>query len=118
MGGARTRTFLLIGTIIVGIAAVGLLWTVAASWIFVWIGGLFLAFPRPWMTWWLYALSDPIDLWTKLYLAVSAVLVAVPIVFMGVVVGYAIRPARKLRRSISGEMRPSERGVTDNHGHA
>ncbi len=115
---ARTRTFMLIGTVIGGMGAIGLLWTIASSWMFVWMGGLFLAFPRPWVTWWLYALSDPIDQWTKLYLVVSGILAAVPIAFVGVLVGYAIRPARKLRRSRSGEMRASERGVTDNHGHA
>ena len=114
----HTRTLMLIGTVIGGIAAIGMLWTIAASWIFVWAGGLFLAFPRPWVTWWLYALSDPIDRWTKLYLVVSGVLAGVPIAFVGVLVEYAIRPARKLQRSLSGEMRPSERGVTDNHGHA
>jgi type IV secretion system protein VirD4 len=115
---ARTRTLMLIGTIAGGIAAIGLLWTIAASWIFVWMGGLFPAFPRPWVIWWLYALSHPLDRWTKLYLVVSGVLAGVPIAFVGALLGYAIRPARKLRRSLSGEMRPSERGVTDNHGHA
>ena len=115
---AQTRTRVLIGTVIVGIAAIGLLWTVAASWVFVWMGGLFLAFPRPWVTWWRYALSDPIDRWTKLYLTISGLLAAAPIACIGALVGYALRPARKLRRSPSGEIRPSERGVTDNHGHA
>jgi type IV secretion system protein VirD4 len=115
---ARIRTFVLIGAVVGAIAATGLLWTVAASWLFVWMGGLFSAFPEPRVTWWLYALSSPSDRWTKLYLAVSGVLAAAPITFTGVFVGCAIRPARKLRRSLSREVRPSERGVTDNHGHA
>lgn len=114
----RTKTLVLIAMMTSGTAAIGSAWTLAASWIFVWLGGLFFAFPRPWVTWWLYVLSDPIDRWTKLYLAVSGLLAAVPVALVGVLVGYAIRPPRKLRRSLSGEMRASERGVTDNHGHA
>src|SRR5579862_4864610 len=115
---APTRTRVLIGTVVVGIAPIGVVWTVAASWVFVWMGGLFLTFPRPWVTWWLYAFSDPIDRWTKLYLAISGLVAAAPIACIGALIGYALRPARKLRRSPSGDIRPSERGVTDNHGHA
>jgi type IV secretion system protein VirD4 len=100
------------------VAALGALWTVAASWLFVWMGGLLSVFPRPWSTWWLYVQSQPLDRWTKIYLAASGTFASIPVVLITVTAGYVIRPARKLRRPVSGELRPSERGVTDNHGHA
>src|SRR4051795_4763753 len=93
------------------VAALGALWTTAASWLFVWMGGLFQAFPWPWSTWWLYVQSQPLDRWTKVYLAASGAFASVPVVLIVVVTGYVVWPARKLRRPLMGDLRPIERGV-------
>lgn len=57
-------------------------WTVLASYLFVWIGGLWPYFPRPLATWWRYARHPVIDGKTALYLAASGILAAAPILLI------------------------------------
>lgn len=63
---------MLFGTFTGGIAALELLWTFAAFLLVVWMGGLLFAFPRSWVTRWLYARSDPINRWTSYTLPSAA----------------------------------------------
>lgn len=99
------------------VAAIGA-WTVLAGRLFVWMGGLSTYFPSPWATWWRYACQPRIDGSTLTYLIMSAVAAAVPIVLLGALVIYFLRPKKKLVRPLGGGLRQIEAGVTSNHGHA
>ncbi len=72
-------------------------WTVLASRLFVWIGGLSAHFPSPWGTWWRYAWHTQIDSLTLAYLVASGVIAALPILLIGVAV--AILILRRMRKS-------------------
>lgn len=93
-------------------------WLVGASYLFVWVGGLSAYFPHPYTTWLLYARQPNIDKWTKLYLAGSGLVAAVPVALIVVVCVRLIKPSKRLKRPISGGLKPLEPGATDNHGHA
>lgn len=101
------------------VAAV-LAWTVLASRLFVWVGRLTAYFPYPWTTWWLYATQPSVPRLTLLYLIGSGVVAALPIVLFATaaVIAYRHRCRRRLTPPPGGGLRPIERGVTDNHGHA
>jgi hypothetical protein len=79
-------------------AAIGT-WTVLASRLFVWMGGLSAYFPSPWVTWWRYARQPVIDGSTLLYLIASGIIAAVPIVLISALIGLIIQ--RMMRRSAS-----------------
>lgn len=87
-------------------------WTVLASHLFVWVGGLSAHFPSPWATWWRYA-HHGISQTTLLYLIGSGVAAAVPIVALGTVAAIVTR--RAIRRR---QLTPIRRGKSNNHGHA
>lgn len=101
-------------------AAAICVWTVLASRLFVWMGGLSAYFPSPWATWWRYARQPRIDGSTLLYLIGSGIAAALPIVLLSVaaMLAYARRRRRRLTPPSGGGLLPIERGVTDNHGHA
>lgn len=86
-----------------GIALVVTAWTVLASHLFVWIGGLWAHFPWPLTTWWRYARHPIIDGKTAIYLAASAVLAAIPIVLIILAVVLGLR---------SGSRQPDLWGTT------
>lgn len=67
-----------IGICVCAAAVAAAVWTVIASRVFVWMGGLSYSFPSPWTTWWLYAGQTRIDGPTLLYLAASGIMAAVP----------------------------------------
>jgi type IV secretion system protein VirD4 len=95
-------------------------WTVLASRLFVWAGGLSIYFPAPYTTWWRYV-HPGISQTTLLYLIGSGIAAAVPIVLLTVAIIVAIvrrRRSSHLAPPPGGGLRPIERGVTDNHGHA
>lgn len=100
------------------IACLGMMWLVIASRIFVWMAGLSQDFPSPWTTWWLYGHQPDPDKWTKLYLGASAVLASVPVVMIALILGLMVRPPRKLRPWLGGDLQKQEIGATDNHGHS
>ncbi len=110
------RALWLIGIVAALLAAA--VWTVAASWLFVLIGGLFAYFPHPWTTWWIYQQQPDIDRWTKIYLAISGVAAAIPLALIAILVATQLQPKKKLRRPRGGGIKPEEPGVTDNHGHS
>jgi type IV secretion system protein VirD4 len=95
-------------------------WTVLASRLFVWMGGLSAYFPSPWVTWWRYARQPRIDGSTLLYLIVSGIIAALPIGLLAaaIIAAYLRRRPRRLVPARGGGVRPIEGGVTDNHGHA
>lgn len=103
---------------LVGLALCAAAWTALASWLFCWMGGLQMQFPSDWTIWWVYLSWEDRTKWTKIYLAASGVVAFVP--FLGVALAaYRLsHPWRKLRAPMLGGLRPIERGVTDNHGHA
>lgn len=100
-------------------------WFIAASLLFVWIGGLQGQLDYPWLACWMYW-GDP-DPNTRLLLTVSGLIPVMAAVAIGVV---AYRIAADLRnrrrfpfwpwqwRQEEDSPRPLERGVTDNHGHS
>ena len=108
----------------VAVLVVPAVWMVAASWLFVLLGQLYGELDDPWIAWWLYAASGPTK-YTKFLLTVSGIL---PLAVIGAAVAGIIRwrlvggvgPVRRRLRGRWGDRRPfnSERGVTDNHGHA
>lgn len=75
----------------VGAVIVVTAWTVLASHLFVWIGGLRPYFPWPLTTWWRYVRHPVIDGRTAVYLAASGVLAAVPILLIILAVTLALR---------------------------
>ena len=90
------------------------LWTELASIAFVYASGLYPVFPYPTFQWWEYlpyAGSVPT---VRMWLGLSAILAALP----AVPVASWWRRRRRLTTSPFGWVRPSQRGVTDNHGHA
>jgi type IV secretion system protein VirD4 len=95
-------------------------WTVLASRMFVWMGGLSGYFPSPWITWWRYARQSRIDGSTLTYLIASGIIAALPIGLLAAAVtaAYRRRRRRRLVPARGGGVRPVEGGVTDNHGHA
>lgn len=106
------------GACVAAVTAAGGIWTVSASRLFVWAGGLGSYYPRPYTTWWLYLQQPDHDKWTKLYLAGSGVIAALPVVAVVAIAVRVLARSSKLRRPIGGGMKPLERGPTDNHGHA
>ncbi len=105
----RTRIAIFAGALIGAIGA----WTVLASRLFVWVGGLSAYFPSPWTTWWRYAMHPHVAGPTLLYLIGSGIAAAVPILALGALVILVVRPAIRRRHLV-----PIERGTSDNHGHA
>jgi type IV secretion system protein VirD4 len=104
--------------VMVLMAAVAL-WTVAASMLFVWLGHLGLYYRTPLTTWWTYALQPGMDKWTHLYLGLTGGVAAIPILAVLGLLAWVCRPSRKkLRPTTDGKIRPTEPGVTDNHGHS
>jgi type IV secretion system protein VirD4 len=101
--------------IAVGLAIVGLLWTAAASAVFLWGTGLVRFFPLEgvaWLTqWWRYALFAPPNPIVSRWLLLGA---AAPTAFLGLVI-YRVLQFRGSRAVKPGRV---VRGVTDNHGHA
>jgi type IV secretion system protein VirD4 len=95
-------------------------WTVMASRMFVWMGGISAYFPSPWVTWWQYARQSKINGSTMLYLVASGIIAALPIAFVLTiaVVAYIRRLRKPLSTPPKGGIKPLERGPTDNHGHA
>lgn len=87
-------------------------WTILASRLFVWVGGLAAYFPAPYTTWWRYA-HPGISQMTLLYLIGSGLAAALPILALGTLVVTVAR--RVIRR---GRTDPIRRGTSDNHGHA
>jgi hypothetical protein len=79
------------GLLIAGMAV----WSVASSYLFVYVGGLAGQFDRPWLVWWTYAKSDP-DGWTKVVLATTAI---APPALIGVVV-IALRRVTSVRHRL------------------
>lgn len=101
------------------ILALAAFWVVAASMLFVWAGGLGAYFPHPYTTWLLYSQQPNIDKWTKIYLAGSGAVAALPLAGIAVVcVTAMVRPGKKLRRPLFGGLMPIKEGITNNHGHA
>jgi len=92
-----------------------LLWTAAASAVFLWGTGLVRYFPfqsTAWLgQWWSYALYAPSNPIVSRWLMIGA---GVPSVFLGLVI-YRLVQLRSGRVTRPGEV---VRGSTDNHGHA
>lgn len=76
--------------VVAGIVAIGV-WTVLASRLFVWMGGLGEYFPSPWITWWRYARQSRIGGSTMIYLIASGLVTAVPILLVVLVVVLSLR---------------------------
>lgn len=112
----RALCYLLLGflAIIVLVSA----WTVAASFLFVWMGGLQAFFPLPLTTWWLYALSGSHDKVTRINLLLSFWGAAIPITILAGIPIRLLYRRGKLSRPFGGGLRKSEQGVTENHGRA
>jgi len=97
----RTRIIIPAAAIAI-VVAVGA-WTVMASRLFVWMGGLSAYFPSPWITWWRYAHQPRINGSTVAYLIASGLITALPILLIVVIVVAVLR---------SGTRRPSLYGKT------
>lgn len=96
-------TTLIIGTP-VAVIALASAWLIAASRLFVLMGGLGRYFPAPYTTWWLYAHQPMVDKWTKLDLAASAVVTGIPVLLLVVCgVGVILRWYRHNRPALYGE---------------
>jgi type IV secretion system protein VirD4 len=97
------------------LAIVALLWTAAASAVFLWGTGLVRSFPfqgAAWIgQWWRYALFAPPNLIVGRWLMLGA---AAPTAFLGLVI-YRLVQLRGGRVTRPGRV---VRGSTDNHGHA
>ena len=97
------------------LAIVVLLWTSAASAVFLWGTGLVRHFPLEgfeWIgQWWRYALYAPPNPIVERWLAFGA---ATPTAFLGLV-GFRLVQLRGTRATVPGTV---VRGSTDNHGHA
>ena len=102
--------------IIMAVAA----WTVLASRLFVWMGGLSSYFPTPWVTWWRYARQPRMDGSTLGYLIASGTIAALPIGLLGtaVLTAHLRNRRRRLVPPPGGGVRPIEGGVTSNYGNA
>lgn len=74
--------------IVAVLTAVAGAWLVAASRLFVLIGGLARDFPEPYSEWWVDACQPDLDRWTRLYLAVSALVAGVPALVVLVLGGW------------------------------
>lgn len=88
------------------------IWTILASRLFVWVGGLSSSFPSPWTTWWRYA-HPGISIQTKTYLIGSGIAAAIPILVVGWIVIYWI-----LHTAHSHRLIPIKRGISNNHSRA
>lgn len=112
----KARIAICAGAIVVAIGT----WTALASWLFVWIGGLFAYFPMPLWTWWTYAMQPTHAGWTLVYLVWSGIAAAVPILVICVLMVLILRRGRhrRLVPPSGGGVRPIQPGVTDNHGNA
>lgn len=53
-------------------------WTALASWLFVWMAGLFEYFPLPLVTWWQYTQQSPLAGSTLFYLIASGLIAGLP----------------------------------------
>lgn len=97
-------------------------WTVAASQLFLFVCGLWGQISDPVMratAWWVYAFSPyAAERSIKLTLALTA---AIPAAMLAAPVVLALRRGRLRRRltpPLGGGLQPIQRGVTGNHGHA
>jgi hypothetical protein len=88
--------------IIVLAAAVGA-WTVLASRLFVWMGGVSANFPSPWVTWWRYARQPVIDGSTMLYLIASGIIATVPVLLVATLIGLVIQRMMSRAASLYGK---------------
>jgi type IV secretory pathway TraG/TraD family ATPase VirD4 len=98
------RVRITIGAISI-VAAIGV-WTILASRLFVWMGGLSAYFPSPWVTWWRYARQPRIDGSTLVYLIASGIVAAIPILLTVAALLYGavkISSRRSRRPSLYGE---------------
>lgn len=100
----------------IGILAVG---EVTASWVFVQgtepIGG----YSHPWIAWAEYVTYSGANAYdVQTWLVLGAMAAALVIGFLTLIVVRIASRRRKLDPAFGGGVRPVERGVTDNHGHA
>jgi hypothetical protein len=94
---------LIVGTPVIVVALVSA-WLIAASRLFVLMGGLGRYFPEPYTTWWLYVRQPTVEKWTKLYLAASGVVAGIPVLLLIVCgAGVALRWYRHNRPALYGE---------------
>lgn len=83
-------------------AAIGI-WTVLASHLFVWAGGLSKFFPSPWTTWWRYARHPVIDNITLAYLVGSGILATLPFALIGMAMWRMRRRGMEDKREVFGK---------------
>jgi type IV secretion system protein VirD4 len=112
------RVALYIGAGCGGIVAAIAAWTVIASRLFVWMGGLSAFFPSPWTTWWRYLQHPVLSGPTQAFLLASGILAALPIIALGIFLFRMLWGRRKITPPRGGGMHPIEPGVTDNFGRA
>src|ERR1700710_1057005 len=106
--------------VLLGLAILGLAWTILASVSFLIGSGLFSQFPHPFYQWWSYFLLARGNPVVATWLSISASLSSGLLAFFAIalVVARLRRVGPSLRPRLFGGPSSPIRGATDNHGHA
>jgi type IV secretion system protein VirD4 len=106
--------------VLLGLAILGLAWTILASVTFLIGTGLFSQFPHPFYQWWSYFLLARGNPVVATWLSISASLSSGLLAFFAIalVVARLRRVGPSLRPRLFGGPSSPVRGATDNHGHA